>query len=218
MHPMLDSTADLGRYAKEENIMMMTKAHNERCLDCKESIKNLLAMIFDEVQVNCDINLPARLENYTNTNIYDDIAPVYQTLQNHRGHYEFVKAKKLPRVDFFIPNQKLIIEFDESQHFTKPREIALSLYPDGQEFGFSVDKWRTLCQNLNKRDNDPPYRDEQRAWYDTLRDFAPFLWKTGKTVRLFSRDFVWCSLNPKEESDLRTFRGIISNHGKEFWP
>jgi hypothetical protein len=196
---------------------MRTKIHNERCRDCKESIKNMLAAIFDDVEVNCDINLPARLMDYLDTNIYDDLAPVYKALQTHRGYDAFVKTKKLPRVDFFIPNQKLIIEFDESQHFTKPREITLSLYPQ-EEYGFSVDRWRTLCQDLSKRDNDPPYRDEQRAWYDTLRDFTPFLWKAGKTVRLFSRDFVWCSLNPKEESDLRTFRKIISNQGKEFRP
>ncbi len=69
---------------------------------------------------------------------------------------------------------------------------------------------------LKKRDNDPPYRDEQRAWYDTLRDFAPVLWKTGKTVRLFSRDFVWCSLNPKSEPDVQTFVKFIAIYGKAF--
>lgn len=150
-------------YAQEENTLMMTKAHNERCRDCKESIKNLLATIFDEIQVNYDIDLPSRVEDYTNTNIYVDIVPVYQALQKYRGHYEFVKAKKLPRVDFFIPNEKIVIEFDESQHFTEPREIALSLYPKKEQYGFSIERWRKLCQELNKRDNDPPYRDEQRA-------------------------------------------------------
>jgi hypothetical protein len=203
---------------KKETAVMGAIRHNERCRDCKESIKNLLAAIFHDVEVSYDINLPAKLEDYSGTNIYDDIAPVYQALQNHKGYHEFLKAKRLPRVDFFIPDKKLIIEFDESQHFTKLRQIALSLYPDRQEFGFPVDRWRMLCQDLSKRDNDPLYRDEQRAWYDTLRDFAPFLWKTGKTVRLFSRDFVWCPLNSKDGSDLRTFREIISNHGKVFLP
>lgn len=194
----------------------MKKTHNERCRDCKERIHSLLATIFDEVQVNYDINLPSRIEDYTNTYIYADIAPVYQALQKHRGHFEFVKAKKLPRVDFFIPNEKIIIEFDESQHFTEPREISLSFYQKNKQFGFSVNRWRKLCQDLNKRDNDPPYRDEQRAWYDTLRDFASLLWKTGKTVRLFSRDLVWCSLNPKAEPDVQTFMKFIANEGKGF--
>lgn len=188
---------------------MKTKVHNERCRDCKENVKNLLATIFGKVEVNYNINLPARLEDYSDTNIYDGIAPVYKALKNHRGFDAFVKAKKLPRVDFFIPSQKLVIEFDESQHFTAPREITLSLYPESDLYGFSVGRWRTLCQELNNRDNDPPYRDEQRAWYDTLRDFAPFLWGAGKTVRLYSRDYVWCSLNSREESDLETFKEIL---------
>lgn len=187
----------------------MTKAHNERCRDCKENIYSLLAMIYEGVQVNYDIGFPSKIEDLTNTNIFDDISKVYQALQKHRGHFEFVKAKKLPRVDFFIPSEKIIIEFDESQHFTEPRGVALSLYPKKVKYGFSVDKWRKLCQELNKRDNDPPYRDEQRSWYDTLRDFAPQLWETGKTIRLYSRDFVWCSLNPKKESDLEAFKNLI---------
>lgn len=199
---------------KAVSVVMRITKHNERCRGCKEAIANLLATIFGEVQINHDIDLPARLEDYLDTDIYADIAPVYQALQNHRGFHEFVKAKKLPRVDFFIPDQKLIIEFDESQHFTEPRDIALSLYPNKREFGFPVNRWRSLCKDLGKQDNDPPFRDEQRAWYDTLRDFAPFLWKTGKTVRLFSRDVVWCSLNPKEESDLEKVRRIIINTGK----
>lgn len=190
----------------------MTKAHNERCKDCKENIRSLLAAIYDEVQVNYDIDLPSKIEDLTNTIIYANIAPVYQALQKHRGHYEFAKAKSLPRVDFFIPNEYVIIEFDESQHFTKPREIALSLYPNNGHYGFSVDRWRKLCQELNRFDNDPPYRDEQRAWYDTLRDFAPEIWEKGRTVRLYSHDLVWCSLDPKKKSDLEKFRKIILNH------
>lgn len=187
----------------------MTKAHNERCRDCKENLHRLLATIYDGVQVNYDIDFPSRIEDLTNTNIHSDLAPVYQSLQKHRGHFDFVKAKRLPRVDFYIPNEKIIVEFDESQHFTEPRGTALDLYPKTKRYGFPVDRWRNLCRELNKRDNDPPYRDEQRAWYDTLRDFAPQLWETGKTIRLYSRDLVWCSLNPKKESDLEAFRKLI---------
>jgi len=190
----------------------MTQAHNERCRDCKESLHILLATLFDGVQVNYDIDFPSRIEDLTNTNIYVGLATIYQALQKLRGHFEFAKAKKLPRVDFFIPSEKIIIEFDESQHFTEPRGIALGLYPKTKQYGFSVDRWRNLCRYLNKRDNDPPYRDEQRAWYDTLRDFAPQLWKTGKTIHLYSRDLVWCSLDPKKKADLEKFRKILLNH------
>lgn len=43
---------------------MRAAGHNERCRDCKEEIENLLATMFDDVQVNYDISLPARLEEY----------------------------------------------------------------------------------------------------------------------------------------------------------
>ena len=71
---------------RKETVVMSAIRHNERCRDCKEAIKNLLATIFHDVEVNYDINLPAKLEDYSDTNIYDDIAPVYQPLQNHRGY------------------------------------------------------------------------------------------------------------------------------------
>lgn len=196
--------------SRKRELMRMAK-HNERCRGCKDAIANLLAATFGQIEINYDIDLPARLEDYYETSIYADLAPIYKALQSNRGFDEFVKAKRLPRVDFFIPAKMLIVEFDESQHFTKPRDITLSLYPNKREFGFPVNRWRSLCQSLNKRDNSPPFRDEQRAWYDTIRDFAPFFWKTGNTVRLFSSDIVWCSLDPKAESDIDKFKKLITN-------
>jgi hypothetical protein len=189
----------------------MIRKHDERCEKCKKTVQNLLATIFNEVEVAYDIDLPARLEGYLGTSIHADIAPIYHALQSYRGHNEFVKANRLQRVDFFIPSRKLIIEFDESQHFTKPREIALGFYSNRKEFGFDIKKWLILSRQLDKQDNDPPYRDEQRAWYDTLRDFAPILWGTGKIIRLYSHDFVWCSLDPEKESDLEIFKKILFN-------
>jgi len=189
---------------------MSGKSHNERCPDCKENVRNLLRELFGPVETNWDLGLPCQLPDYTDTNLYDTLRPIHEALQNNRNFEIFVKSKKLPRVDYFVPDRKLIVEFDESQHFTKPRDLALSFYPASENnFGFSVEKWRKLCQQLNKRDNDPPYRDEQRAWYDTIRDFAPVLWNAGQTARLYSRDAIWCSLSPDSESDLQTFRQLV---------
>jgi hypothetical protein len=53
----------------------MAKAHNECCRTCEETIKNLLTTIFDEVHVNCDIDLPVRVEDYTNTKTHADLKP-----------------------------------------------------------------------------------------------------------------------------------------------
>jgi hypothetical protein len=189
----------------------MGERHNERCRDCKQSVRNLLAASFGTVEVNWDLCLPCNMGDYKDTLQNDVLGKIYEALQTHRGFCHFVKSKKLPRVNFFIPSRSLIVEFDETQHFTKPRDIALGLYPSGLRFCFSVEKWRALCRKLNKRDNDPPYRDEQRAWYDTLRDFAPLLSGGGQVARLYSRDFVWCSLNPANRSHLDKFRTYLGN-------
>ncbi len=138
------------------------KSHNERCRECKEKVRNLLTELFGRVETNWDLDFPCQLKDHTNTYLNDILGPIHEALQKFRGFDHFVKSKKLPRVDFFIPDRKLIVEFDESQHFTKPRDIALSLYPPGKNyFGFSVERWRTLCQQLDKQDNYPLYRDEQ---------------------------------------------------------
>jgi hypothetical protein len=49
-----------------------------------------------------------------------------------------VKSRTLRPCDFFVPNPGFIVEFDESQHFTKPRRIALQNYPEKIELGFVI--------------------------------------------------------------------------------
>lgn len=183
--------------------------HNERCRNCKTSLLKLLSALYGEVESNWDLDLPANLEGYANTQIAGSLEHIHSALRNYRGFGSFVRSRKLPRVDFFVPKDSIIIEFDESQHFTRPREISLGLYPTDGRYGFSVKRWRALCNDLQKRDNDPPFRDEQRAWYDTLRDFAPMVLGKGNTIRLFARDFEWCSLKPNNELDLQRFRRMI---------
>lgn len=189
---------------------MNKKAHNERCRECKQTFRDLLAAVFGSVESNYDLNIPCRLEEFNGTEFAGDLGQIYDELKQYRGFEHFVKTIKLPKVDYFIPSGGLIIEFDESQHFTKPREITFSHYPNNLEVGFSKGKWISLCQKLNKKDNDPPYRDEQRAWYDVIRDFAPQLLGAGKTIRLYSRDEIWCALNPKDETDLLRFKNFIT--------
>lgn len=188
---------------------MNRKLHNERCPKCKQSVKDLLDALFGNVEVNWDLNIGCKLEDYKDRKFYSELEIIHKALVQHRRFDNFIKSKKLPRVDFFIPGKNIIVEFDESQHFTTPRAITLSLYPKNQSVGYSVERWRTLCQKLDKRDNDPPYRDEQRAWYDTLRDFAPSILGSGRIVRLYSRDKIWCELNPDNTTDLEFFKQAI---------
>ncbi|MCL1834460.1 MAG: hypothetical protein FWG49_08170 [Leptospirales bacterium] len=108
-------------------------------------------------------------------------------------------------------SQEFILEFDESQHFTHLRKIALENYPKTLNLGFNREKWMDLCKSLDRHDIDPIYRDEQRAWYDTLRDFAPLILGIAPTVRLYASDFIWCQLNPNDKKDLETFKDFIES-------
>ena len=82
--------------------------------------------------------------------------------------------------------------------------------------GFSRGRWISLCEKHNARDNDPPYRDEQRAWYDTLRDIIPSLEGLQPTVRIYASDYAWCSLNPDSSNNLRQFLEYLDESGEKY--
>ncbi|HSB30524.1 MAG TPA: hypothetical protein VLD55_02890, partial [Candidatus Sulfobium mesophilum] len=104
----------------------------------------------------------------------------------------------------------VIVEFDESQHFTELREISISEYPKDMVLGFDKRKWQSLCSKLKRKDNDPPYRDEQRAWYDTLRDVVPLMLAPKPAIRLYSGYYIWCSLKPDGKPDIATFNKFLT--------
>lgn len=188
----------------------MVRKHNERCKECKKRIYELLMIIYGKVKQNYKLNLPSKLDDYKQYNVYDELKIIYIQLQNYRGFDNFVRAKSLPNVDYYVEQPTLIVEFDESQHFTKPREISLTHYPQNLILGYDKEKWGKICSELNRKDNDPPYRDEQRAWYDTLRDFA-FLTIGVPTIRLFSEEKTWCELELRNEEDVNWFKWHIQN-------
>lgn len=186
------------------------RKHNERCKECKERVFELLVKIYgtENVLQNHNLQLPNKVEEFQPNDLNPNLEKIFNKLQEYREHKEFVRSKKLPNVDYYIKNQ-FILEFDESQHFTKPRLIALENYSDKLSLDFEKKKWMELCEKLNKRDNDPPFRDEQRAWYDTLRDFAPIFLDIKPTIRLFASDYVWCSLDANKKEDVETFKKLI---------
>ena len=202
--------------AKRAKVKPPKIRHDERCRRCKETIRRLLERIYGRVEGNYKFEVGTRPEDYRGTSYYSKLKEIYEALQNHRGFKDFVRVKMLPHCDFFVPNPGFILEFDESQHFTLPRKIALERYPDDLKRGFSRERWIRLCERIDSKDNDPPYRDEQRAWYDTLRDFLPAIIGLKPTVRLFARDFVWCSLDPEDPSDVRRFKNILMN-ASQMW-
>lgn len=195
---------------KKRKIGSSRTHHDERCPKCKETVRKLLEKIYGKVEQNYKFELGTHPDDFINTPYYAELKEIYEALENHRGFKEFVRARTLPNCDFFVPNLGFIVEFDESQHFTLPRKITLGNYPEKLKLGFDRERCIALCDKINAKDNHPPYRDEQRAWYDTLRDFLPAIIEGLKpTIRLFARDFVWCSLDPNNPSNVKRFENIL---------
>lgn len=197
------------RYKK---IKIPRHIHSENCKDCKKRLKELLKKIYGTVVLNYKFDIGTDPEDFRNSEYYWKLKEIHEALKDYRGFKDFIKAETLPHCDYYIPDPGFIVEFDESQHFTKPREIVLSKYPEELRLGFDRNMWMNLSKKLNRKDNDPPYRDEQRAWYDTLRDFLPEYRGLKPTVRLFSRDFKWCSLDHNDSSDVMRFKSFLNSN------
>jgi hypothetical protein len=179
--------------------------HSQSCSQCKQVLSRLLKVLAGDVREQHDLRLPARLEDYRNSPFYETLQKIYHALQQHRGFKDFVKRRSLGKVDYFLPNRHLGIEFDESQHFTAPRRLTLELYPSELTLSFDRQRWEGLCKQLDRHDNSPKYRDEQRAWLDVLRDFSSLLLGNQPTVRIYARDEEWCSFDPDHIEDVKKF-------------
>jgi len=148
-----------------------------------------------------------RIEDYRDSELSETLSHIYSALVNHRNHSSFVKSGTLQRCDVYIPSRKIVIETDETQHFTYPRYIALANYPRSVSIGYDLDWYMQACKSKRAVDNDPEYRDEQRAWYDTIRDFLPMIAKeVHKTVRVPLGFHIWCSLETSNRDHVEIFR------------
>lgn len=191
-------------------------AHNERCKECKAAVLALLRKLYGTVEVDKRFDVGTSPEALTGSTYAFHLRNVHVALQKARGFSDFVRSANLPPCDYFVPNPGFILEFDESQHFTPLRALALSQYPPSLPLGFDHDRWVDLCCRIKARDNDPPYRDEQRAWYETIRDFLPTAVGLQPTVRVYAREYPWCELNPSTPRDVELFRQILSER-TQFW-
>jgi len=186
------------------------RRHDERCSECKNAIIEMFRALFGSVKVDHKITVSARMEGYASHPRRSDLAEVFRALQAHRGHKGFVRLKQLHRCDLYIPGIDAVVEFDESQHFTAARDVALSHYPRDLSLGFDLQEWRERCRSIDAKDKDPKFRDEQRAWYDSLRDFLPFTKGMSPTIRIYMGEFPWCSLDARKPTDVAAFKKMLS--------
>jgi hypothetical protein len=194
-------------------------AHLESCPKCKATFIKALKKEFGEVIEQWHSGWPCKIEDVIanpkiNGLTAKSLKEIYKGLQDHRGHKMFVRTSKLPPSDYYVKSLNCLVEFDESQHFTAPRGHTLALYPKRLKLGFDRKKWVNKCNTLNRHDNDPAFRDEQRAWYDTLRDLLPGQFGMNPTIRIFAKDLVWC--NESVESirrmlKIKYFNNLLSN-------
>lgn len=99
----------------------------------------------------------------------DEYLQLFTALSSYRGNTSFAKSNISLRCDFVCESQKLIIEYDERQHFSEARRIALMSYP---QISLNYDRglWIRACGDIQAKDNQPANRDEIRAYYDSTRD------------------------------------------------
>ena len=131
--------------------------------------KNAIQLILNELcdgDVVCEKTFPWLLTPGAYEGYYEKI---YGALHLYRGDCNFAKKNIRLRCDFVCESKKIIIEYDERQHFTKARGIALNCY-DEMSLCYDVDLWKQACVDINAKDNSPINRDETRAYYDSVRD------------------------------------------------
>lgn len=198
-----------------DNTLVMSRPgfHSEHCRACKTRLRELLTVLYpDACHRDQSFPWPSRPEAYRDTRIGAVLQRIFEALRDHRGYGDFVRAPWMPPCDYHLDNiasPGFILEFDERQHFTRPRAIALGLYPRDLHMGFPVGEWLRLCVALDTRDPEPPDRDERRAWYDTLRDLLPVVHGLGPTVRLYEGALRWCELRPDAAADVARFKSFL---------
>lgn len=186
--------------------------HDSRCPKCKTTIYFLLYEIFGNITQKYKADkISTNIEDYAGTKFYVPLKNIFDKLVEYRKYNDFIKSKYLQRSDIFVDSCNLIIELDETQHFTYPRLLTLENYPDIIKTGYDIDMYIKLCKNTNSKDNNPIYRDEQRAWYDTIRDFLPLITDNIKkpTIRIPLGYYKWCELDPKKEEHKKLFKEKI---------
>lgn len=94
---------------------------------------------------------------------------IYDSLHSYRGDTTFAKKNVQLRCDFVCESKKIIIEYDERQHFSEARKESLLSYMD-IPLHYDRELWIKASNDIKAKDNNPFNRDETRAYYDSIRD------------------------------------------------
>ena len=111
-----------------------------------------------EILTELNIGTVEKEKDFEWANISSDInernITIYNVLKDYRGYTPFNRNRKI-KFDFVIDDCKLIIEYDERQHFSIPRKISLENYPSDIKLFYNKDEWINRCEEIHAQDNDP---------------------------------------------------------------
>ncbi len=170
-----------------------------------EALRSWLAEHFGDVIMELRLE-SVTIPNLRDRSIFDPTArSILGAIESVRGYTVEGKMGRKLSFDMFLPKVGILIEFDERQHFTPARAASLQAYPASLRLGFDCNRWIRLCEEIRAGDNDPKYRDEQRAFYDTLRDLAPARLGFPPLVRIFEEDVRWERPEERESPAAKAF-------------
>lgn len=153
----------------------------------KNAIQRLLQKHFGHIETEKKFDW---LKTPSQEKLPKEYSQIVKALSEYRNQNGFQKSNYQLLCDIVLDNHKLIIEYDENQHFSKARQITLENYPPTIKLHFSKESWINACKKINAKDNSPIDRDEKRAFYDTVRDIEAF--RNGyKLVRIKHGDIDW---------------------------
>jgi very-short-patch-repair endonuclease len=151
--------------AEKQILMGKIKIASKGVIKQKNALQLLLNKMFNG-DIVCEKTFPWLK---TPDLIQGDYENLYKALSEYRGDKAFAKRNVQLRCDFVCESEKLIIEYDERQHFTEARKISLLSYLD-IPVHFDRELWIRACNDIQAKDGQPVNRDEARAYYDSIRD------------------------------------------------
>lgn len=165
----------LQKQSKQKIKKLVTKNDEKIKISSKQVIeqKNALQLILNQMfygDIVCEKTYPWMK---TPEKLEEEYSALYDALSSYRCNTTFAKKNIVLRCDFVCEGQKLIIEYDERQHFSMARKISLESYMD-IPLNYDREKWIKACEDIDAKDNNPLYRDEARAYYDSTRDIQAY--------------------------------------------
>lgn len=189
---------------KEQNVFskkIADKKSEERIVISSKGVieqKNALQLILNRY-FDCDIVCEKTYPWLKTPNeIKGEYKPIYDGLMQLQGDTSFAKKNVVLRCDFVCESKKIIIEYDERQHFSQARYVSLSAYPKDIMLEYDKELWMRACKDIQAKDSSPKNRDEIRAFYDSVRDIECA--KHGyRLVRIMHGQFDWSSEDAKQQ-------------------